>query len=230
MKTLGLIGGTTWLSTIDYYRLINRLINKRLGGHHSARMYLHSIDFALFQQMGVNNDREGSVKLFSDAAKKLEQAGAECIVICANTPHQFADEIQKHIQIPIIHIVKEVAKEIQRQGMNKVALLGTGYTMEGTFYPDILSAYNIEMIVPDPDGRKFIHDSIYNELTKEIFNPETKEKYLSIIHKLISEGAQGIILGCTEIPLLIKPEECPVPTFDTTLIHAKAAVEFALGE
>jgi aspartate racemase len=230
MKTLGLIGGTSWLSTIDYYRIINQTVNEKMGGLNSARLVLYSLNFEeAIKFVNENNWTEVS-SMFCSAAKKLEKAGAECMIICANTPHKVADDIRKVIQIPLIHIAEVTAKEIRKRGINKAGLLGTRFTMEDDFFKGKLLPERIEVVIPDRDDREFIHGSILNELGKGIFTQEAKEKYLAIIGKLVEKGAQGVIFGCTEIPLLLKPEDCPVPVFDTTVIHARAAADFALKD
>lgn len=229
MKTLGLIGGMTWFSTAVYYKTINQLMNERLGGIHSAKLILYSLNFNDYKQLQDKDDWNQIENMFSEMAKKLENAGADCIVMCTNTPHLIADKIRQKIKIPLIHIAEETAKEIVRRKITKVALLGTKFTMENSFFKDKLSLLGIEPIIPDSEDRDFIHSSIFNEFTKGIYKEETKKKYLNIIEKLSNEGAQGIIFGCTEISLLLNPSECNVPVFDTTAIHSKAAVDFALS-
>lgn len=229
MKTLGLIGGTTWVSTVDYYRYINKLTTERLGGLNSAKILLYSVRFSEIKNLADAGDWESLGELMSGIAQNLEKGGAEAIVLCANTMHIVADKVQEKTTIPLIHITDATAKEILAQNLKKVALLGTGFTMNNDFYKDRLSEYGIETIVPNDEERDFIHWSIFEELAKDIFTRETKEKYLEIIGKLNDRGAEGIIFGCTEIPMLLKPEDCNIPSFDTTLLHAKAAVEFALS-
>ena len=229
MKTLGLIGGTTWLSTIDYYKHINQITNDRLGGLESARLILYSVNFAELMKFVNADDWESAAGFLSRIAVKLEREGAEAIVLCANTTHLTAETVQQNISIPILHIVDAVAAEIEKLNMKMVGLLGTRFTMEIDFFSGRLNKFGIEAIVPDDDGRTFVHESIYNELGKNIFLDETKQKYLQIIDELRGDGAEGVILGCTEIPLLVKQADCSVPVLDTTLIHAKYAVEFALS-
>lgn len=229
MKTLGLIGGTTWVSTIDYYRYINRLTNERAGGAGSARLILYSVNFAELMTFVNADDWDGVGRFLSEIAIKLEGAGAEAIVLCANTTHMVADVVQKSVGIPLLHIVDAVAKEIAGQNIGKVGLLGTRFTMEREFFKQRLSGFGIETVVPADADRTFVHDSIYNELGKDIFTDQTRKEYFEIIDRLASGGAEGVILGCTEIPMLIKPEECSIPAFDTTLIHARYAVDFALS-
>ena len=230
MKTLGLIGGLSWFSTMVYYRTINQLINERLGGSHSAKIFLYSVDFNEFKILQEKGDWKQIEGMFSDIAKRLENAGADCIVMCTNTPHLVADKIRLKINIPLIHIAEETAREIVRLKINKVGLLGSKFTMENPFFKDRLSDAGLEAIIPDSISRDFIHESIFNELTKGIFKDETKKKYLDIIGKLQSDGAQGIIFGCTEFSLLINQSDCNITVFDTTAIHSKAAVDFALSD
>jgi aspartate racemase len=230
MKALGLIGGTSWVSTVDYYTIINQRINKLLGGLNSAKIHLYSLNFEELKPP-VNPGDWGEIsKTLSNIALGLEKAGAECIVLCANTPHLVADLIQQKINIPVINIATATADVITDKNLRKVALLGTRITMEQGFFKDKLIEKKIEVLIPDDDDRQFIHDAVFNELGKEIFLPETKNRFLQIINRLIEQGAEGVILGCTEFPHLIKPEDCIVPTFDTTLIHADAAVKFALSD
>ncbi len=229
MKTLGLIGGTSWVSTVDYYRIINQQINERLGGLNSAKVFLYSMNFEEFKPPADPNQWGPIGDFLSNIAQRLEIAGAECVVICANTPHLVADVVQRNIHIPLIHIAEVTAVEIKKQKIKRVGLLGTKFTMEQNFFKDKLSLQKIEVLIPDANDREFVHHCIFNELGKGIFRPETKARYITIIDKLIEQGAEGIIFGCTEIPMLIKQEDCSVPVFDTTVIHATAAVEFALS-
>ncbi len=228
MKTIGLIGGITWLSTADYYRVLNEMTNERLGGVASAKIILYSVNFEEIKTLTFANDWKGISSQICAAASKLEAAGADCLLICANTMHKIADEVQQVMQIPVIHVAEQTGKTIKEKQIKKVALLGTRYTMELDFYPAKLRALGIETIIPEAVDRQYIHDAIYNEMGKGIFLPATKEKFLSIIQKMARAGAEGIILGCTEIPLLIKQADCSLPVFDTTFIHAKAAIDFAL--
>jgi len=229
MKKLGLIGGTTWVSTVDYYSYINKMAAGRLGGSASAELILYSLNFAEIKDWADQSNWTAIGGRLSDLSRKLESAGAEAIVLCANTMHIVADEVRQSVGIPLLHIVDAVAKEIREQNAKKVALLGTAFTMDNDFYQTRLLESGIETIVPEKEDRSFIHNSIFDELGKEIYRDETKQKYLEIIDRLNKKGAEGIILGCTEIPLLIKQSDCGIPVFDTTLIHAKYAVDFALG-
>jgi aspartate racemase len=230
MKTLGLIGGTTWISTVDYYRYINQFVAERLGGMNSAKILLYSLNFDELKTLFEANDWQQVAEKLSEIAKTLGTAGAEAIVLCSNTTHIPAEEVAKQINIPLIHIADATAREINRLNLKKVALLGTRFTMDSRYYAEKLRRYEIETIVPNAQEREFINSSIFNELGKNIFTEETKRKYLEIIQNLSERGAEGVIFGCTEIPMLLKPEDCPVPSFDTTLIHARAAVEFALAD
>jgi len=230
MKTIGLIGGTGWVSTIDYYRFINQEINRRLGGQQAARCILWSFNYGEIDVLvNQNNDLESVYKMVLQASEKLETCGAACILLCANTLHMYAARLKDEINIPVIHIGEATANEISKAGINKVAVLGTKFTMEMDFYRSKLNESAIGMIIPETEERAFIHSSILNELLKDILRPETKARFLEMINRLIEKGAEGIVLGCTEIPLLIKQQDVSVPVFDTTLIHAKAAVDFALG-
>jgi aspartate racemase len=229
MKTLGLIGGTSWVSTIDYYRFINQGVNDKLGGVNAAQLLLHSFNYADIAKNHATNNWAKTTQMVIDAGIGLRNSGAEAIVLCANTLHLIADEAEKEIGLPVINIATATAEIINSHGLTKVGLLGTKFTMEHTFFTDKLSAAGIEPLTPNQTDRDFIHQTLMDELGKGIFSPETKARYLQIINSLIQQGAQGIILGCTEIPLLIKPEDTDLIQFDTTQIHSAAAVEFALG-
>jgi aspartate racemase len=229
MKKLGLIGGISWVSTADYYKFINEGINKELGGVNFAECMIYSFNYNDIKQNNENNDWETTFNMLSKACQSLKNSGAEAIVLCANTMHLIADRIQESVNLPLIHIATETAKEIQKHNLKKVGLLGTKFTMELDFFKDKLTALGIETIIPEDEERDFIHDTIFNELGKGLIIESTKEKYLSIIEKLIANGAEGIILGCTEIPLLVKQEAVKVPVFDTTMIHSNAAIAFALS-
>jgi aspartate racemase len=229
MKTLGLIGGLTWLSTVEYYRAINEQVNARLGGRHSAKIILYSLDFAEFQPPDDDAGWADIARRFGDAAARLEGAGAEGLVLCANTPHKVAPAIQSRVRIPLVHIAEATAAAVAARGLDRVALLGTRPTMEAPFYPEILRACGVETMVPDSDDRAWIHGSIFAELTKGVFNDSTRARYVAIVERLVARGAKGVILGCTEIPLLLREGDCSAPTFDTTLLHVAAAVDFALS-
>ncbi|MCX6572447.1 MAG: aspartate/glutamate racemase family protein [Candidatus Aminicenantes bacterium] len=230
MKTLGLLGGMTWHSTVDYYRLINAGVQERLGGSHSAELLLLSIDFVPVEKMQERGDWAGMGRLMGEWARRLEDAGAEGLVICTNTMHRLADDIARAIRIPIIHIADATAVAVKRAGLDTVGLLGTRYTMELDFYRGRLeTSHGLKVLVPDEAGRTLVHDVIYKELTYGTIRDESRAAYVEIIEDLRRRGAQGVILGCTEIPLLVKQKDSPLPVFDTTALHAAAAVEFALG-
>jgi aspartate racemase len=230
MKTLGLIGGTGWVSTVEYYRIINQQVNKRLGGLSSAKILLYSVNQQEFKPATQPAELNEFAEFLTEIAKRLETAGADCLLLCANTPHMAADILQQNIGIPLIHIAEATAKAIVKQGLKKVGLLGTKMTMEQAFYKDRLAKFGITSIIPEEAQREYIHRTIMTELEKAILKEETRKKYLEIIDSLVQKGAEGVILGCTEIPLLIKQSDCKIPVFDTTEIHAMAAVEFALSD
>jgi aspartate racemase len=229
MRTIGIIGGLSWPSTIDYYRVINEQVNQRLGGAEAGKIIVYSFNFGEIRELTLQDDWATITVKVSEVARKLEQAGADCILIGANTMHRIADAIQQSVSVPIIHIAKVTAEAVQRQQIKKVALLGTKFTMELDFYPDALRAHGIETIIPGDADRDYIHATIYNELGKGILTDEMRDKYRVIINKLAQQGAQGVILGCTEIPLLIKQKDSPIPIFDTAMLHATAAVDFAIA-
>jgi aspartate racemase len=230
MKTIGLIGGTGWVSTLEYYRLINEGINKRLGGLNAARCILYSFNYADINEFNLRDDHEGIYKLVLDAAIKLKNSGADCLMLCANTMHQYVERLEEEIKLPIIHIADATAAEIKKQGLKTIGLIGTKFTMEMDFYTKRLSNAGIISLVPEKSERLFIHSTIMNELLKEEYKPETKQRFLEIINDLEQNGAQGIVLGCTEIPLLIKQKDIHLPVFNTLEIHAKAAFDFAVKD
>jgi len=229
MKTIGLTGGMSWESSSEYYRIINETIKEKLGGLHSAKCILHSVDFEDIANLQHQGRWEELTKLMIDFAQTLERAGADLIVICTNTMHKMAEEIQNNINIPLLHIVDVTAEKIIEKGLSKLGLLGTEFTMEEDFYKKRLKErYNLDVIIPSDNDRKIIDNIIYNELCLGVKKESSKEKFKEVIKKLISDGADGVILGCTEIQLLISQEDVEAPLFDTTAIHSKAAVEFAL--
>ncbi len=230
MKTIGLIGGTTWVSTADYYRLFNQKVNKALGKNHSAKIILYSVDFEDVMIFKAEGRDDALKKMILEAANTLTYGGAECLLLGANTMHMMAEFIQERISIPLIHIGEETGKVIAGKGLKKAGLLGTKVTMEKAFYRDKLAGFNIETIVPNESDREFINQSIFSEFSKEIFTDKTRAKYTSIIEGLKQKGAEGIILGCTEIPFLLNQDDFDIPLFNTTEIHAEAAVKFALEE
>jgi aspartate racemase len=228
MKTIGLIGGTTWHSTIEYYRLLNQKINTRLGGIHSAKVLMYSVEFAEVSALQKEHRWDELTAVYTTIARTMENAGADCLLLGANTMHKMAENIQAALHIPIIHIGEATAAAVKRAGVKKVGLMGTKHTMESDFYEKKLALHGREMIPPLESERDFIHAAIYDELAKGIFREETRRHFVSVIGSLVARGAEGVILGCTEIPLLIAQRDAPVPVFDTTDIHATAAVEYAL--
>ncbi len=230
MKTIGIIGGITWLSSADYYRLLNQLVNEQLGGVHGASIVLISLDFAEIKILTEAGDWDCITVKICETARRLEQAGADCILIGANTMHKIADAVKAAVNIPVVHIAEVTAAAIAAKQLTTVALLGTKYTMQMDFYKNKLQERGISTLIPGEEYIELLNMAIYNELGKGVFLPETKALFLRVINKLAAEGAQGVILGCTEIPILIKQEDCSIPVFDTTALHAKAAVAFALGQ
>jgi aspartate racemase len=231
MKTIGLLGGMTWHSTVDYYRLINEGIQRRLGGSSSARCILYSVEFGEFEELQKAGDWSRLTRLMVDAALKVEGAGADFLIICANTMHRTAEAITSAVAIPLIHIADATAAEIRKARFETVGLLGTRYTMEMEFYRDRLEKkHGLRVIVPDEPDRSLVHDIIYAELTVGLIKESSRAEYLGVIARLRARGAEGVILGCTEIPLLVKPGDAAVPLFDTTALHAQAAIEAALRD
>jgi len=223
MKTIGLIGGMSWESTVTYYQVINETIKKQLGGLHSAKCILYSVDFDEIEKYQVSREWDKSADVLSEAAQALERAGADYIVICTNTMHKVAPEIGRRIHIPILHIADMTAAELQKQGIKKVGLLGTKYTMRQDFYKNILIEQGIEVVIPNDADVDVVNRIIYDELCLGKISEQSKDIYLDIIMKLAQDGAQGIILGCTEIGLLVRQSDTDIPLFDTTLIHAEQA-------
>lgn len=230
MKTIGLIGGMSWESTVTYYQIINTVIKQELGGLHSAKCILYSVDFQEIEHYQAKGDWAASAKVLQQAGKALEVAGADFIIICTNTMHKIADKIQEQVSIPIIHIAECTADKLLAEKINTVALLGTKYTMQQDFYKQKLVDKNITVLIPDDEDIKVVNDVIYNELCLGKIAPQSKEQYLKIIDKLHEQGAQGVILGCTEIGLLLKQSDTKVPLFDTTYIHAQKAAMLAIQE
>jgi aspartate racemase len=231
MKTIGLIGGMSWESSLEYYRIINEAIREQLGGLHSARIVMHSFDFAQIAELQHISDWDQAAKLLAGAANRLEQAGAEVLVICTNTMHKSADYIQNNVHIPLLHIADATAEQIKATGLKKVGLLGTKFTMEDDFYKGRLrDKYGIEVIIPDEHERQIIDQVIYDELCIGLIKQDSKENFRMIMQNLAENGAEGIILGCTEICLLVGQQDATVPIFDTTKIHAISAGRFALSQ
>ncbi len=229
MKTIGLLGGMSWESSIEYYRIINQEVKNKLAGLHSAKSLMYSVDFAEIEELQHKADWNELTKQMIIAAKNIENGGADFLVICTNTMHKMANDMQKELKIPIFHIADATAKAIKKAGLKRIGLLGTKFTMEEDFYKGrLIEKHGLEVIVPSLEDRNIIHQIIYDELVVGKITSESKEKYLAIINKLKAKGSEGIILGCTEIGLLIKQEDSDLPVFDTTIIHAIAAVEYAL--
>jgi aspartate racemase len=220
----------TWHSTVDYYRLINQGVQKRLGGSHSAEILLLSIDFEPVEALQEKGDWAGMGRLMGEWAKRLEEGGADGLVICTNTMHRLAGDITAAIRIPLLHIADATAAAIKKAGFDTIGLLGTRYTMELDFYRGRLEKeHGLKVLIPEEPGRTTVHDVIYKELTYGTIRDESRAAYVKVIADLVRRGAQGVILGCTEIPLLVKEKDSPVPVFDTTALHAAAAVDFALS-
>ena len=231
MRTIGLLGGMSWESSSEYYRLINQHIQQRLGGLHSAQCVMYSVDFAQVEELQHRGAWEEAGALLADAAQRLERAGADIVVLCTNTMHKVAPAIEAAIAIPLLHIADPTAHAITREGIRVVGLLGTRFTMEQEFYKGRLVAqHGLEVLVPPADQQAIVHQIIYEELCLGRIVPESREAYRAIMAELVEAGAQGIILGCTEIGLLVQEHDTTVPVFDTTKLHAEAAVDFALGE
>jgi len=230
LKTIGLIGGMSWESTIIYYRIINEVVKCRLGGLHSAKVLLYSVDFYEIEQCQANGEWDKSANILSAAAQNLEKAGADFIVICTNTMHKVVPQIQSKIAIPVLHIAVATAEVIKAQNITKVALLGTKYTMTQEFYKEKLIRAGIDVLIPDDDDIELINSVIYDELCLGIISEQSKRDFLRVINQMAAKGAQGVILGCTEIGLLIKQEDTPLAVFDTTKIHATRAALLALGD
>ena len=230
MKTLGLIGGTGWVSTLHYYRLINADVNDRLGGHEAARCILYSLNFGDVMRAKDGDPEQTKVsEMVVNAAERLAAIGAEGLMLCANTLHWFADAVERTVPLPLVHIATATGRRIGAEGLHRVGLLGTLPTMERDFYRSRLEAMGIAVVVPDKQSRRFVHCAIYGELLHGHFRPETRAALVDIVHQLRARGAQAVVLGCTEIPLLLKQEDSDVPLFDTLAIHAKAGVDFLLG-
>jgi aspartate racemase len=229
MKKVGLIGGISWVSTMDYYKFINTGVNEKLGGLNFAECLIYSFNYNDIKQNNDANDWDKTLEMISEASLHLKNGGAEAIVLCANTMHLIADQLEKRVGIPVINIASATANEIKKQGLKKVGLLGTKFTMERDFFTTKLRDQGIEFIIPENDDRDFIHYTIFEELGRGLLLKESKDRYISIINKLKANGAEGIILGCTEIPLLVKQEDVSIPVFDTTMIHSKEVVEFMVG-
>ena len=218
----------SWESSAEYYRIINEEVNKRIGGVHSAKVVLYSFNFAEIEELQHREEWEKLTRIMIDTAKKLVKAGAEILLICTNTMHKMFDQVHENVEVPMIHIADATAEEIKKKGLSRVGLLGTKFTMEQDFYKKRFEKHGIETIIPLEEEREIIHKIIYDELVVGIIKEESRKQYLKIIENLKNRGAQGVVLGCTEIPLLIKQEHVDLPVFDTTRIHALKAVDLAL--
>lgn len=229
MKTIGMIGGMSWESTAIYYRTANELVRDRLGGLHSAKILLASLDFQAISELQRAGQWEEAGRVLADTARNLERAGAEQILICTNTMHLLFDRVQDAVAAPVLHIGDVAAEAVRARGLGRVALLGTAFTMEKSFYRDRIASHGIEVIVPGPEDRGVLHEAIFGELALGIIREDTRVRFQEIIATLVEDGAEGIILGCTEIELLIGENDCPVPVFPTARLHVEAAVERALA-
>lgn len=229
MKTIGLIGGMSWESSLVYYRLINEAVKDRLGGLHSAKCIMFSVDFAEIEPLQHEGRWNEAAEKMIEAARHVEDGGADFLVLCTNTMHKTAGDIEKHVTIPLLHIADATAQKIKAEGLTKVGLLGTRFTMEDDFYKGrLIDKHGLEVVIPSEEDRLVVHQVIYDELCLGQIKQDSKERYCEIMGNLVQQGAQGIVLGCTEIGLLVGAEDSPVPVFDTTRIHAEAAVEYAL--
>lgn len=230
MKTIGLLGGMSWESSIEYYRIINETVKKRLGGLHSAQCLMYSVDFAEVERLQHADEWEALTLLMIEGMQRLAHGGADCLVICTNTMHRMAPEIQAAIDLPLLHIADATADAIKAQGLHTVGLLGTRFTMEGDFYRGKLTQdHGLQVLIPDETGRETVHRIIYSELVQGQILERSRLAFQNVIAGLQAKGAQGVILGCTEIPLLIRQSDVSIPVFDTTRIHAEAAVDWALS-
>ena len=229
MKTIGLIGGMSWESTVTYYQILNETVKQQLGGLHSARILLYSVDFAQIEEYQAQNRWEESAEVLAQAAETLEKAGADFLLICTNTMHKVAPQVRQRIAIPLLHIAEATAEALKESGITKVGLLGTKYTMTQDFYKAKLLEAGIDVVIPDPAGVELVNRVIYGELCLGIVKEDSRKRFASVIEALARRGAQGVILGCTEIGLLISQADSVLPVFDTTRIHAEKAAFFAIG-
>jgi len=230
MKTIGMIGGMSWESTAEYYRIVNQKVKERLGGLHSAKCVMFSVDFHEIETLQDQNQWDEAGRLMADAAENVEKGGADFFIICTNTMHKVADFVQQHVRIPLLHIADPTAKKIKAEAIQKIALLGTRFTMMEDFYKGkLVRDHGLEVIIPSDAEMDIIHKVIYDELCLGIINDASRDQYAEIIDHLVKKGAEGVILGCTEIGLLIKNVDSRIPVFDTTIIHAEAAVDYALA-
>jgi aspartate racemase len=229
MKTIGLIGGMSWESSAQYYAIINRAVRDRLGGSHSAEILMHSLDFGEIERLQHDGDWSSLTVQMVDVAKRIQAGGADFVLICSNTMHLMADAMAAEIDIPLLHVVDQTSAAIVKAGLKRVGLLGTAFTMERPFYRDRLAAAGLEVLIPSDADRRDVHRVIYEELVAGKFEPVSRQIYREVIARLVGRGAQAIVLGCTEIMLLVDQSDSAVPLFDTTSLHALAAVDLALG-
>ncbi|MGW7245499.1 aspartate/glutamate racemase family protein [Streptomyces decoyicus] len=230
MKTIGLLGGMSWESTAEYYRLLNQLTRERLGGLHSSKCVLYSVDFAEIERLQVEGRWEQAAQVLAEAARALESAGADMLLLCTNTMHKVADEVSAAVTVPLVHLADTTADAVRSSGLRRIGLLGTAFTMEQDFYRGRLESHGLDVLVPDTAGRRTVHHVIYEELCQGIVHETSRQAFMAVISDLVAAGAEGIVLGCTEIELLIEPEHSPVPVFPTTRLHAEAAVTRALAD
>jgi len=229
MKTIGMIGGMSWESSIEYYRMINELVRERLGGLHSAKSVMVSVDFAEIETLQRKGQWEEAARFMVEAARRVEKGGADVVMICTNTMHKMAAEVEAGIRIPLLHIADATGEKIKARGLGKVGLLGTRFTMEEDFYRGrLIRGYGLDVIIPGETDRQTVHRVIYEELCRGLIRPDSKAEYTRIIDRLVGRGAEGIILGCTEIGLLVEEKDGHIPLFDTTRIHAEAGAAYAL--
>jgi aspartate racemase len=229
MRTIGLIGGMSWESSAEYYRLVNELVRDRLGGLHSARCVLHSVDFAEIEQLQSAGEWEHAGEILAEAARGLEAAGADLLLICTNTMHKVAGQVEAAVRVPLLHLADATADAVRAAGLSRVGLLGTAFTMEQDFYRGRLAGHGLDVLTPDAEGRALVHRVIYEELCLGVVRDESRAAYRKVIDELVDSGAEGVVLGCTEIELLIGADDSPVPVFPTTRLHAEAAVAAALA-
>jgi aspartate racemase len=229
MRKIGLLGGMSWESSALYYRLVNEGVRDRAGGFHSAPCLLSSVDFAVVEELQARGAWDEAGELLAPEAAALEGAGAECLVLCTNTMHKVVDAIAAAVSVPLLHVVDVTADAVRAAGVSTVALLGTRFTMEESFYADRLASHGLSVLVPPAEDRRIVDDVIYGELVRGVIRDESRAAYQEVIGRLVERGAEGVILGCTEIELLVGQEDCPVPAFPTTRLHAQAAVDFILS-
>lgn len=229
MRTIGLLGGMSWESSALYYRVVNEAVRDRLGGYHSARVLMSSVDFADVERLQVAGEWDAAGELLAHEARALEVAGAECLVLCTNTMHKVAGAIEAATTVPLLHIADVTAAAVRETGVSRVALLGTRFTMEQPFLRERLESHGLDVRVPAADDLRRVHEVIYGELVHGVVRPESRADYVAVVERLVADGAEGVVLGCTEIELLLGPGDVSVPVFATTRLHALAAVDFALA-